>query len=93
MGAEAHEQIEANAPALPRCEASMDELSVSGGTAWVCSQCPECRGRCSARKHHKPMPGAAVLNATVKAEPQTTPDREEWQQPAVLGGRSRTICP
>jgi ssDNA-binding Zn-finger/Zn-ribbon topoisomerase 1 len=80
-------------PLCPACEASMDELSVSGGTAWVCSQRPECRGRRSVRKHYKPIPGAAVLNATAKAEPKTTPDREEWQQPEVLGRRARTVCP
>ena len=71
----------------------MDELSVSGGTAWVCSQRPECRGRRSARKHYKPMPAAAALNPAVKAKPQTAPHPEEWEQPEVLGGRARTVCP
>jgi hypothetical protein len=71
----------------------MDELSVSGGTAWVCSQRPECRGRRSARKQYKSIPGAAVFNAAMKAEPQTTPHPEEWQQPEVIGGRARTVCP
>ena len=86
-------KVKLTPPLCPACEAPMDELSVSGGTAWVCSQRPECRGRRSARKHYKPVLGAAVLAATVKAEPQTTPHPEEWQQPAVLGGRARTVCP
>jgi hypothetical protein len=80
-------------PLCPACEAPMDELSVSGGTAWVCSQRPECRGRRSARKFYKPVPAAAVLPAAVKAEPQTAPQHEEWDPPAVLGGRARTVCP
>ncbi len=64
-------KVKLTPPLCPACEASMDELSVSGGTAWVCTQRPECRGRRSARKHHKPIPGAAVLTPTVKAKPQT----------------------
>ena len=86
-------KVKLTPPLCPACEAPMDELSVSGGTAWVCSQRPECRGRRSARKQYKSIPGAAVFNAAMKAEPQTTPDREEWQQPEVLGGRARTVCP
>src|SRR5256885_16296007 len=94
-------KVKLTPPLCPACEAPMDELSVSGGTAWVCTQRPECRGRRSARKQYKAIPGAAVFNAPVKAEPQTTMtnaaalalDREEWQQPEVLGGRARTICP
>jgi ssDNA-binding Zn-finger/Zn-ribbon topoisomerase 1 len=94
-------KVKLTPPLCPSCEASMDELSVSGGAAWVCSQRPECRGRRSARKQYKAIPGAAVFTATVKPEPQTTmttaralpPQHEEWEQPAVLGGRARTICP
>jgi hypothetical protein len=86
-------KVKLTPPLCPACEASMDELSVSGGTAWVCSQRPECRGRRSARKQYKPIPGAAVFNAAMKPEPQTTADQEEWEQPVALGGRARTICP
>lgn len=86
-------KVKLTPPLCPACEAPMDELSVSGGTAWVCSQRPECRGRRSARKQYKSTPGAAVFNAAMKAEPRTTPDRDEWQQPEVLGGRARTVCP
>ena len=43
----------------PTCEADMDRLNVSNGSVWVCSQRPECRGRRSARQHHKPAPAAA----------------------------------
>ena len=78
----------------------MDELTVSSGPVWVCSQRPECRGRRSARKRHHPMPAAAAAayaNSKPKApptsEPQLTPPRKEWQEPAVLGGRARSICP
>jgi hypothetical protein len=91
-------KVKLTPPLCPACEAPMDELNVSGGTAWVCSQRPECRGRRSARKHYKSIPGAAVFNAAIKPEPQTTmttaaPDQEEWEQPVALGGRARTICP
>lgn len=85
-------KVKLTPPLCPACEASMDELSVSGGTAWVCSQRPECRGRRSARKHYKPIP-AATSDADANAEPQTTPDREGWQQPEVPIGRARTVCP
>jgi len=77
----------------------MDELKVISGSVWVCSQRPECRGRRSARKHYHPMPAATAsyANAKPKAQPvsvpQPTAPREEWQEPAVLGGRARTICP
>jgi hypothetical protein len=91
-------KVKLTPPFCPACEAPMDELNVSGGTAWVCSQRPECRGRRSARKQYKAIPGAAVFNAAMKPEPQTATttaaaDHEEWEQPAVLGGRARTICP
>lgn len=90
-------KVKLTPPLCPACEASMDELTVSSGSVWVCSQRPECRGRRSARKHHHPMPAAAApyANAKPKAqpEPQPPPTHEEWQEPVVLGGRARTICP
>ena len=87
-------KVKLTPPLCPACEASMDELTVSSGAVWVCSQRPECRGRRSARKHHHPMPAAAsYANAKPKAEPQTTPLREEWQPSTGLGGRARTVCP
>ena len=46
-------------PLCPACEAAMERLNVSNGAVWVCSQRPECRGRRSARHHHKPVPAAA----------------------------------
>ena len=89
-------------PLCPACEAAMDELSVSNGSVWLCSQRPECRGRRGARKSHKPMPAGArkaVAKAAnpakvgASADPQvTSPDQEE-PTPVVLGGRARTICP
>ncbi len=78
-------------PFCPACEASMDELKVSSDPVWVCSQRPECRGRRSARKVHKPMP-AAASSGYANARPQTS-DGQEWEEPVVLGGRARTICP
>jgi restriction system protein len=92
-------KVKLTPPLCPACDASMDELNVSSGSVWVCSQRPECRGRRSARKHHHPMPAAAATYANskpkAKAQPatQTPPSREEWREPAVLGGRARTICP
>ena len=76
-------------PLCPACEATMDEISGSNGSVWVCSQRPECRGRRSARKQYKPMPAAA---AKPVAEPQTVPPREQVRQPEVPG-RRRTFCP
>ena len=91
-------KVKLTPPLCPACEASMDELTVSSGSVWVCSQRPECRGRRSARKHHHhhhSIPTAAVsyVKPTPKPESQTAPAREEWKSPAVLGGRARTICP
>ena len=52
-------KVKLTPPLCPACEAPMDEINVSSGSVWVCSQRPECRGRRSARKSHKPMPVAA----------------------------------
>lgn len=88
-------KVKLTPPLCPACEASMDELSVSSGTVWVCSQRPECRGRRSARKHHKPMPATApTAVVTVKAKSLTTaPQSVEQPKPISRGGRARTICP
>ena len=93
-------KVKLTPPLCPACEASMDELTVSSGPVWVCSQRPDCRGRRSARKHHFSMPAATTgtyANSKPKAqpipEPPSTAAREEWRSPAVLGGRARTICP
>ena len=88
-------KVKLTPPLCPACEASMDEISVSSGLVWVCSQRPECRGRRSARKHYKAtsetVPTAVV---TVKAKPlTTTPDPAERPHPNGRGGRSRTVCP
>lgn len=40
-------------PLCPACEAAMDQVNVSNGSVWLCSERPECRGRRSARKHQK----------------------------------------
>jgi hypothetical protein len=85
-------KVKLTPPLCPACEAPMDELNVSSGPVWVCSQRPECRGRRCARKVHKPKPAAAPTTYA-NSKPQTTPQREELEQPVALGGRARTICP
>jgi hypothetical protein len=47
-------KVELTEPLCPACGARMDELSVSSGLVWVCSQRPDCRGRRSGRKYQKP---------------------------------------
>ena len=85
-------KVKLTPPLCPACEAPMDELTVSSGPVWVCSQRPECRGRRCARKVHKPKPPAGS-NGYANSKPQTTSHGEELEQPVVLGGRARTICP
>jgi hypothetical protein len=51
-------KAELTTPNCPTCGAKMDQLNVSDNSVWVCSQRPECRGRRSARKYHKPTPAA-----------------------------------
>jgi len=85
-------KVKLTPPLCPACEAPMDELNVSSGPVWLCSQRPECRGRRCARKVHKPMP-AAGSTTYANAKPQTTSDGQEWEEPVVLGGRARTVCP
>ena len=88
-------KVKLTPPLCPACEAPMDELNVSSGPVWVCSQRPECRGRRTARKKtFNSLPAAASTPAAKPAKPPvTTPPPEEWQQPATRGGRARTICP
>src|SRR6188768_1724990 len=92
MGAEANEQGEADYPLCPTCEATMDEVSVSSGSVWLCSQRPECRGRRSARKSYEASP-KVVAKAPAKPKPQATPIRTEEQSSEPLGKRARTITP
>jgi len=86
-------KVKLTPPLCPACEAPMDELNVSSGPVWVCSQRPECKGRRCARKVHKPKPDIIASAGYANAKPQTTPDGQEWEEPVVLGGRARTICP
>ena len=85
-------KVKLTPPLCPACEAPMDELNVSSGPVWVCSQRPECRGRRCARKVHKPRSTTASAGYA-NAKPRTTPDGQECEEPVVLGGRARTICP
>jgi Restriction endonuclease len=90
-------KVKLTPPLCPACEASMDELSVSYGTVWVCSQRPDCRGRRIARKQHKPLPAGAVASPAPAKQrplrPAVTPIPPAEPQPATRGGRARTICP
>ena len=52
-------KVQLTPPHCPTCEAAMDRLNVSTGAVWVYSQRPECKGRRSARKHHKAAPAPA----------------------------------
>ena len=88
-------KVKLTPPLCPACEASMDELSVSGGSAWVCSQRPECRGRRSARKQHKPV-AATTPSAGAIEKPKpliSSADSTERPLPDGRRGRARTICP
>ena len=85
-------KVKLTPPLCPACEAPMDELTLSSGPVWVCSQRPECRGRRCARKVDKAKP-ATASGGYANARPRTTPDGEEWEEPVVLGGRARTVCP
>lgn len=62
-------KLQMTPPVCPSCEAPMDEINVSHGTTWLCSQRPECRGRRSARKYQKPPP-ASARKAEALAEEQ-----------------------
>jgi len=91
-------KVKLTPPLCPACEASMDELSVSYGTVWVCSQRPECRGRRAARKKNfTSTPAAAAKPAPAPAKPQpqvTTPSpRSESPPLTTRGGRARTVVP
>jgi hypothetical protein len=86
-------KVKLTPPLCPSCEAPMDELNVSSGPVWVCSQRPECRGRRCARKVHKAKPAIIPSVGYANSKPQTTSNGQEWEEPVVLGGRARTICP
>jgi hypothetical protein len=85
-------KVKLTPPLCPACEAPMDELTVSSGNVWVCSQRPECKGRRCARKVHKSKSTTASAGYA-NARPQTTSNGQECEEPVVLGGRARTICP
>jgi hypothetical protein len=85
-------KVKLTPPLCPSCEAPMDELNLSSGPVWVCSQRPECRGRRCARKVNKTK-SATASAGYANAKPRTTPDGQEWEEHVVLGGRARTICP
>jgi ssDNA-binding Zn-finger/Zn-ribbon topoisomerase 1 len=52
-------KVQLTPPQCPACEAAMDLVNASTGSAWLCSQRPDCRGRRLARKYQKPGPAAA----------------------------------
>ncbi len=49
-------KVELTTPNCPACEAKMEQVKASDSSVWVCSQRPDCRGRRSPRKYHKPQP-------------------------------------
>jgi HJR/Mrr/RecB family endonuclease len=59
-------KVKLTPPLCPACEAAMDQLSVSNGSVWVCSQRPDCKGRRTARKTFKVAP--APSEKTEKVE-------------------------
>lgn len=52
-------KLQLTPPHCPSCKAPMEQLNVSAGAVWLCSQRPDCRGRRSARKYQKPAPAEA----------------------------------
>lgn len=61
-------KVKLTPPTCPACEASMDEVTVSSGTVWVCSQRPDCKGRRPARKTFKIAAAPASAGIAVEAE-------------------------
>ncbi len=58
-------KVKLTPPVCPTCEAEMEWTSAGGGTVWVCSQRPDCRGRRTARKYQ------AAVQSAVQARPTT----------------------
>lgn len=46
-------RIQFTTPTCPACEAPMDQIKVSEGSVWACSQRPDCKGRRGGRKYQK----------------------------------------
>lgn len=65
-------KVQLTPPLCPACEATMDELTTSNGSAWVCSERPECRGRRSSRKYQK-LARAAEKNTAPETAGTNTP--------------------
>jgi ssDNA-binding Zn-finger/Zn-ribbon topoisomerase 1 len=88
-------KVKLTPPLCPACEAPMDEIIVSNGSHWLCSERPECRGRRSARKLHKPGSDTAsnetsktVLTEASKAEAGETPKAEATTAPKAAPNKS-----
>ena len=62
-------KVKLTPPTCPTCEAEMDQVSVGGGGAWVCSQRPDCRGRRNARKYQTASQPAAPPKPARPAPP------------------------
>jgi hypothetical protein len=52
-------KVKLTPPVCPACEASMDQVSGSNSSVWLCSQRPGCRGRRCTRRHAAPARMAA----------------------------------
>lgn len=65
-------KVKLTPPLCPACEAPMDEVTSSAGSAWLCSQRPDCRGRRGARKSATLL-STAVTIAAPAAKPIAAP--------------------
>jgi hypothetical protein len=73
----------------PACEAAMEEIKMSNGSVWVCSQRPDCKGRRCARKYHKPAPASKsqatepAVEGPANPEPRDVPPAAKTPVPAA----------
>ncbi len=92
-------KVQFTPPQCPACEATMEQLSMSAGTVWVCSQRPECRGRRSARRYQKPARAAAkptdapADDATRESTTPSAPTKPAASAPANPPPPQSTVRP
>jgi ssDNA-binding Zn-finger/Zn-ribbon topoisomerase 1 len=60
-------KAEMTVPHCPECEVEMEQVKVSGGSVWLCTQRPECSGQRAVRKYQKAK-RAAARNADADVE-------------------------
>jgi ssDNA-binding Zn-finger/Zn-ribbon topoisomerase 1 len=88
-------KVQLTAPQCPSCDAPMDQINTSAGTAWVCSQRPDCRGRRVARKYQKGAPAEARKTVlTEEGATQTVaPQQVGGGKPAVSASETSGAKP